>query len=117
MRRRHPSLFVRSCRFGALAGAAAFALLARGAPARALTAEDIEKASAAATSGLVSVTERLASDDFGGRNNDSPTSPRVERYMLSRLRALGEGLIQPVWRRPSANPSSRRGSAARTSWR
>jgi len=92
MRRRHPSPRVRSCRFAALAGAATFALLARGAPARALTAEDIEKASAAATSGLVSVTERLASDDFGGRNNDSPTSPRVERYLLSRLRALGEGL-------------------------
>src|SRR4029453_5562808 len=36
MRRKHPSLLVRSCRFAALAGAPTFALLAPGAPAGAL---------------------------------------------------------------------------------
>jgi hypothetical protein len=57
-----------------------------------LTADDIDAASALATSGLMSITERLAADDFGGRNNDSRTSPRVERYLLSRLRLVGEGI-------------------------
>src|SRR5262245_22612656 len=92
MRRKPTFPLARACRGAVLVAAALAVVLSRGAPARALTADDIEKASAAATSGLVSVTERLASDDFGGRNNDSPTSPRVERYLISRLRLLGEGL-------------------------
>jgi hypothetical protein len=71
---------------------AALALGATASAASALTVDDIDEASALATSGLMTITERLAADDFGGRNNDSRTSPRVERYLISRLRSLGEGL-------------------------
>lgn len=72
-------------------GAATALLLAHGS-ARALTVDEIDQGSRAAGTGLMSITERLAADDFDGRNNDSPTTPRVERYLISRLRLVSEGL-------------------------
>lgn len=89
-RGRRPDVLIPSP--AALVVALALALLADREPARALTAEAIEGASAFATSGLMRITERLAADAFAGRNNDSPSSPRLERYLISRLRLLGEGL-------------------------
>lgn len=72
---------------------AAFALPALpAARVEALTIDEIDATAHVATSGLMSITKRLVADDFDGRNNDSPTSPRVERYLVSRLRFLGEGL-------------------------
>jgi hypothetical protein len=71
-------------------GAALALLVAQ--PSGALTVDDIDEGSRAAGSGLMSITERLAADDFDGRNNDSPTTPRVERYLISRLRLVSEGL-------------------------
>jgi hypothetical protein len=91
MRRRPYSL--RSPREAVLLAAIlALDLAGGGAPARALTADEIERTSALATGGLMSITERLAAEDFAGRDNDSPSSPRVERYLLSWLRLIGEGL-------------------------
>jgi hypothetical protein len=71
---------------------AAIALVAARDPASALTADEIDRGASAAGTGLMSITERLAADDFDGRNNDSPTTPRVERYLISRLRLVSEGL-------------------------
>jgi hypothetical protein len=72
-------------------GAAVALLVAQGS-ARALTVDEIDHGSRFAGTGLMSITERLAADDFDGRDNDSPTTPRVERYLISRLRLVSEGL-------------------------
>jgi hypothetical protein len=81
----------RARRLRAVLGAAVALLVGRD-PAGALTVDEIDQGSRAAGTGLMSITERLAADDFDGRNNDSPTSPRVERYLISRLRLVSEGL-------------------------
>ena len=59
------------------------------APAAALTADDVRAAARATTSGLT-VVRRLASDALGGRDNATPESARAQRYILRRLRRLGD---------------------------
>jgi hypothetical protein len=58
-------------------------------PAAALSPGDISAAARTTTSGLT-VVRRLASDGLGGRDNATPESARAQRYILRRLRRLGD---------------------------
>ena len=44
-------------------------------------------------SAMRSVTKRLASPSFGGRDNDTPESAKTQRELIKRLRRLGEGPV------------------------
>jgi acetylornithine deacetylase/succinyl-diaminopimelate desuccinylase-like protein len=58
-------------------------------PTAALSPGDISAAARTTTSGLT-VVRRLASDGLGGRDNATPESARAQRYILRRLRRLGD---------------------------
>lgn len=74
----------------ALCGLALAALLAE--RAHALDQADVERTVRWAESGLRTVTGRLASDAYEGRDNDTPGSLRAQRYLIAKLRAIGPGL-------------------------
>jgi hypothetical protein len=77
-------------RFPVLACAAALALAM---PALALEPSDIERAATReATRGLKAITKRLAGPSAGGRDNDTPESSRVQRYLIRKMRRLGHGI-------------------------
>src|SRR5581483_6713340 len=61
-------------------------------PAAALTLSEIDSAAARATSGLRTVTRRMASDLLQGRDNNTPESLRVQTYLLRRLGRIGVGI-------------------------
>ncbi|HEV7733054.1 MAG TPA: M28 family peptidase [Candidatus Binatia bacterium] len=67
-------------------------VLAGALSAHALTPAEVEHAAAGATRGLRSVTKRLASPAFGGRDNNTPESSKAQRDLIKRLRRLGPGL-------------------------
>jgi hypothetical protein len=60
--------------------------------ARALTPDQIDAGTGDATRGLRTLTKRLASRAFGGRDNDTPYSLRAQNELIKRLRRVGEGL-------------------------
>ncbi|HEV7731588.1 MAG TPA: M20/M25/M40 family metallo-hydrolase [Candidatus Binatia bacterium] len=70
----------------------AAALLTSTAPALALTPTQIELGSAKADTGVKAVTRRLASQRFGGRDNNTPESDKTQAYLIRKLRRLGQGL-------------------------
>lgn len=59
--------------------------------AEALGPDDIDRRAKGATRGLRSLTKRLASVPFGGRDNDTPESDKTQRELVKRLRRLGTG--------------------------
>jgi hypothetical protein len=62
------------------------------AAAHALDAGQVDAGTADATRGLRTLTKRLASRAFGGRDNDTPYSVRSQKELIKRLRRVGEGL-------------------------
>ena len=68
------------------------ALIAHASDAHALTEAEIGRTVPFATAGLYDVIRRLTSDDFEGRNNNTPGSLRTQSYLISRLRRIGPGL-------------------------
>jgi hypothetical protein len=70
----------------------AVAVLAGAPCAHALEPAQIDQAARGATRGLRSVTKRLSSPAFGGRDNGTPFSDRTQRELIKRLRRLGPGL-------------------------
>jgi len=80
------------CAVGRFAASVA-ALLPLAAPAAyGLTQADIDRIAPKATRGLERVTSSLASDHMRGRDNDTPESAAVQRYLVPRLRRAGAGL-------------------------
>jgi hypothetical protein len=67
-------------------------LLLAAAPAGALTQADIDAVAGKATRGLKRVTGTLASNELRGRDNDTPESQIVQRYLVGHLRLRGAGL-------------------------
>src|SRR5512134_1776204 len=69
------------------------AALALAIPALALEPADIERAATdEATRGLKAVTKRLAGQSHLGRDNNVPEASRVQRYLIRKLRRLGDGI-------------------------
>jgi len=66
-------------------------ILGSGLPACGFSGDEID-AVAARTTGLRTVTHRLASDALLGRDNDTPESARAQRFLVRRLERLGTGL-------------------------
>lgn len=62
------------------------------AAAVALDQNQIAAGTGDATRGLRTLTKRLASRAFGGRDNDTPYSLRAQKELIKRLRRLGPGL-------------------------
>src|SRR5262245_21157134 len=60
--------------------------------AQALTQLEIDRGANRAQAGLRGVTRRLASDRFGGRDNDTPASLDTQAFLIKKLRRLGAGL-------------------------
>lgn len=69
------------------------AALALAIPALALEPVDVERAaSREATRGLKAITKRLAGPSYMGRDNDTPESSKAQRYLIRKLRRLGDGI-------------------------
>src|SRR5262245_8563570 len=68
------------------------ALLVAVETAQALTQAEIDKGARRAQAGLGGVTHRLASNQFQGRDNNTPASLDAQAYLIGRLRRLGAGL-------------------------
>lgn len=71
----------------------ALVILAGASSVHALSPGDVDRAAANATRGLRSVTKRLASPAFGGRDNGTPFSDKTQRELIKRLRRLGPGPV------------------------
>jgi hypothetical protein len=71
----------------------ALVILAGASSVHALGPNDVDRAADGATRGLRSVTKRLASPAFGGRDNGTPFSEKTQRELIKRLRRLGPGLV------------------------
>ncbi len=80
-----------TCRFPALLLTGLSVLLLAAPPAPALTQAEIDTVARQATRGLKRVTRSLASNHFHGRDNDTPDSVAVQRYLINHLKARGVG--------------------------
>lgn len=83
------------CRYASIAAIIAVCVAASPAlvtPADALTSEEIDTGAKRATAMLRAATARLAEKASAGRDNDTPQSVSVQKYLIGRLSRIGAGL-------------------------